>query len=81
MRIELARTGNWNGQVLTEEHLKQVVETFEEEVPIVLDHLKADRMPACRNVLKNGRDCDPLPDFIYSGFCRSNLYNYSKDLT
>ena len=46
MRIELAKTGNWNGQVLTEEHLKQVVETFKDEVPIVLGHLKADHMPA-----------------------------------
>ena len=46
MLIELARTGNWNGQVLTEEHLKQVVKNFKDEVPIVLGHLKADHMPA-----------------------------------
>ena len=46
MRIELAKVGNWNGQVLTKEHLEQVVKNFKDEVPIVLGHLKADHMPA-----------------------------------
>ncbi|OMH40209.1 hypothetical protein [Desulfurobacterium indicum] len=46
MRIELAKVGNWNRQVLTKEHLKQVVKNFKDEVPIVLGHLKADHMPA-----------------------------------
>jgi hypothetical protein len=46
LRIELAKVGNWNGQVLTEEHLQQVVKNFKDEVPIVLGHLKADHMPA-----------------------------------
>jgi len=46
LRIELAKTGNWNGQVLTKEHLEQVVKNFKDEVPVVLGHLKADHMPA-----------------------------------
>ena len=46
MRIELAKVGNWNGQVLTKEHLEQIVKNFKDEVPIVLGHLKADHMPA-----------------------------------
>jgi len=46
LRIELAKAGNWNGQTLTEEHLKQVVKNFQDEVPVVLGHLKADHMPA-----------------------------------
>jgi hypothetical protein len=46
LRIELARAGNWNGQVLTKEHLEQVVKNFKDEVPVVLGHLKADHMPA-----------------------------------
>jgi hypothetical protein len=46
LRIELAKVGNWNGQVLTEEHLEQVVRNFKDEVPVVLGHLKADHMPA-----------------------------------
>jgi len=46
LRIELAKVGNWNGQVLTKEHLEQVVKNFRDEVPIVLGHLKADHMPA-----------------------------------
>jgi len=46
LKIELARTGNWNGRVLTKDHLRQVVKNFKDEVPVVLGHLKADHMPA-----------------------------------
>ncbi|WP_456396641.1 hypothetical protein [Desulfurobacterium sp.] len=46
MKIELARTGNWNGRVLTKDHLRQIVKNFKDEVPVVLGHLKADHMPA-----------------------------------
>ena len=46
MLIELAKTGNWNGQVLTKEHLQQIVKNFKDEVPITLGHQKADYMPA-----------------------------------
>jgi len=49
LRIELARAGNWNGQVLTKEHLEQVVKNFKDEVPVVLGHLKADHMGCVNN--------------------------------
>lgn len=46
MRIEIARTGIYNGKQLTKDDLREVVETFKGDVPIALGHNLADHLPA-----------------------------------
>ncbi|SNR90883.1 hypothetical protein [Desulfurobacterium atlanticum] len=70
MRIELARAGNWNGQILKKEHLKQVAKNFKDEVPIVLGHLKADHMPAF-GWIKSVELSDILKEAYDLGFIKS----------
>ena len=60
MIIELARAGEFNGEVLTKEILKEVVENFHGEVPIVLGHTYADFMPAFGWVKRVWLDGDVL---------------------
>lgn len=46
MKLELCKTGKYNDVVINENHLKEMTETFQGRVPVVIGHQRADHMPA-----------------------------------
>ena len=73
MRIELAKVGIFgaDGTPVAEIDLKDVVETFEGEVPITLGHTLADWMPAFGWV--KGVEYDPKKKTLYGDIELSDL--------